>query len=721
MQSIIKYIFNMKRLPFLLLLVVMAFSFFAFRSNLSTNQTPPGKYELILKMVGQMLSQGHFSPQEINDNFSKKVFDKYVSELDPEKNIFLKNDYDSLYRKYGSSIDDEINGSKAESFLAVSHVFDKRVKEEEVWTKEILSKPFDYTIKESVNFDGTKSDYAVGQLRRKDLWRKKLKYIALERYVELLDEKAANKNKKDYGAKSDVQLEKDARIKTDTLITRVFDRYKAKYTDEDKFNMFVNAITSTMDPHTEFFPPLDKRYFDEEMSGTFYGIGAGLQYAEGNIKIISINAGSPASKSGMLQQGDIITKVAQGDQPAVDLMGYSLPDAIKLIRGKEGTIVTLTIKKTAGTIKTVKLKREKIVNEEVYAHSAIIKNSAGYKKIGIIHLPEFYASMGKSEERSCYQDVAKEVEKLKGENVDGIILDLRYNGGGSLYDVVQMVGLFVGEGPVVQVKDRNNRPTILRDKEKSAVYTGPFAVMVNEFSASASEIFAAAIQDYGRGVIIGSTSTYGKGTVQRNIGLDDKKGFTYEESDLGTVKLTLQKFYRISGGSTQLKGVASDIILPDPLDNLKLREKDDKDALPYDEIPKADYIPYKANFDIARIQTLSNQRLQQDSTFRIIKANSEWISKENDKIYPLDIVEYRKEKLELKNKSSQIEAVVKLKNKLKVELLPAEVNKYADDKNKQERLKQWLKLLSEDIYLNQTVKVIDDMIGMNSLANNEKK
>ncbi|WP_300600390.1 carboxy terminal-processing peptidase [Niabella sp.] len=706
----------MKRLPFVLLIILLTGSFFAFKSSVA--RTPPGKYEQIMGLVGQLLEQGHFSPQNIDDNFSKKVFDKFMDDLDFEKNVFLKSDYDSLAALYATRIDDEIKGAPVRSFLAISSVFDRRIQETAGWSKTILAKPFDYTVNESITLNTDKLQYPGSSTEREDRWRKKLKYLALERYVDLQDERTANKNEKGYVVKSDTDLEKQARSRTDTVIGRLFERYKAKYRDDDKFDMFMNAIANTMDPHTSFMAPVDKRYFDEEMSGVFFGIGAALMQSDGKIKITSLNAGSPAEKSGQLQTGDIITKVAQGDGPAEDLMGYNVQDAVKLIRGKEGTIVKLTVRKTDGVVKVVRLKREKIENDfDTYARSAVINDPVKHTHVGIIYLPEFYAAFDDPNGRRSYLDVAKEVQKLKDAKVDGIIIDLRYNGGGSLFDVVNMVGLFVGKGPVVQVKGRGNRAEVLDVKDESVLYDGPLAVMVNEFSASASEIFAAAIQDYGRGVIIGGTSTFGKGTVQRNFGLDAKNGITYGESDLGTVKLTLQKFYRVSGGSTQLKGVESDIVLPSYMDVLKLKEKDNKDALPYDEIAKASYLPWRSAWNMPEIKTLSDQRLKSDSSFKVIKDNSQWLVRENDES-SLNIDGYRKERKAIKEKSEQMNAAQKLKNKMDVTLIPSEANKFAGDKTKQERANQWLKGLSEDIYLNQAADVVDDMVNIDRLAKN---
>lgn len=699
----------MKRLPFFILLVIVAGSFFAFKNEFLPGKNPGGKYEMIMQMVARLLAQAHYDPKSIDDAFSEKVFNKYLDELDPRRNIFQKSDVDSLTRLYAHRVDDELEGAPVESFRGVSRVFDKRVAEAARWKDEILAKPFDFTIKENAELDGKKIDFPADEKERKDRWRKMMKYYALERFVDFQEAKAVSKS-----SKTDAQLEKDAREKVDTMMTRVFNRYKAKFTEEDKFNLFVDNITTAMDPHTEFFPPLDKDYFDQELSGTFFGIGAGLQYTEGLIKITSLNVGSPAAKSGQLDPGDIITKVGQGkDGPFVDMLGFDVQDAVKLIRGKEGTTVRLTVKKLDGTVKEVSLVRAKIENDvDTYARSAILTDSARKTKIGIIYLPEFYTSFGDRNGRSSFTDVAREVQKLKDEKVDGIIMDLRRNGGGSLGDVVQMVGLFIKDGPIVQVKDRISGPVSLKDEDRSVLYDGPLAVMVDEFSASASEIFAAAIQDYKRGIIIGSTSTYGKGTVQQNIGLDSADKYRRDGSgDLGAVKLTLRKFYRVSGGSTQLKGVESDIVLPSQWEPLKVREKDNEFALPYDEISRSNYTPWNSALDLNALKQLSAARLEEDSSFQVIKRNAAWLAGESERTYPLNIDEYKAEKKVIKQKSDQIIAAQKLKKNLEVSLLPMELNKYADDKNKQERLQMWIKALSEDIYLNQAQQVMEDMIS----------
>ncbi len=695
--------------------MVVAASFLAFKTigtALNTASVPPSKYEQILKLVNEMLTQGHFNPQDVNDEFSKKVFKKFISELDPEKNIFTEGDLTSL-KKYETKIDEELKGAKVEFFLQAGALFNKRMEEASAIYKDLLSRPFEFTANEEVQLDEDKLGFTTNAAELKDRWRKKIKFTVLERYADQLEQREKNKGKEGFVVKTDQELEKDARERVGKSLDRVFDRFRFKFNDDDKFNVFVNTITTTMDPHSEFFPPVDKRYFDEEMSGRFYGIGASLQYDDGNIKVSSILTGSPAYKSGELQPGDVIQKVAQGKEEPVDLTGYVVTDAVKIIRGKKGTEVRLTVKKTDGSVKTIILVRDEIVQDETYARSAIVKE--GGSKIGYIFLPEFYANFEDPKGNRCYIDVAKEIVKLKEEKVDGIVMDLRNNGGGSLYDVVQMVGLFIDEGPIVQVKDRDNKPSVLKDKDKNVLYDGPLTVMVNEFSASASEIFAAAIQDYGRGVIIGSTSTYGKGTVQRNIGLDET-GFSMSNSDLGTVKLTLQKFYRINGGSTQLKGVSSDIVIPDNLEYLKVREKDSPDALGWDEITKAGYTNWNPGYNLETIKQLGNQRIENDPSFKLIKETTEWLSKQNEKPRSINLEKYRQERKTISESVKQLETLLKLKAQIDVQALPKEVNKWGDDKAKQDRFNNWLKDRQKDIYLDQAVRVINDIISQQNIA-----
>ncbi len=439
MPSALNYIMNMKRLPLLLLMLAVGI-FLAFNTLGTGTNIPPSKYERILQSVGEILTQGHFNPKDINDNFSQQVYKKYFEDMDPEKNIFLLEDIEKL-KKHEKRIDDEIKGAPVEFFLEVSKIFNKRVEDAAKIYKAILAKPFDFSTNETITTDSKKLQFAKNNSQLEDYWRKRLKYLALDRFVELQDIREKNKGKEGFVAKSDVELEKEAREKVGKIIDRMFERYRLKFNDDDKFSIYVNTITQTMDPYTEFFPPVEKRYFDEQLSGRFSGIGASLTYDEGNIKIASLLTGSPAWKSQLVEVGDVIMKVGQGRDSATELTGYVVEDAVKLIRGKKGTTVTLTLKKKDGSLKIVQLVRDVIEQDETFARSAIINN--GTTKTGYIFLPEFYANFDDPNGRRSGEDVKKEIKKLKEANVDGIVIDLRNNGGGSLYDVVQMVGLFI--------------------------------------------------------------------------------------------------------------------------------------------------------------------------------------------------------------------------------------------------------------------------------------
>ena len=707
--------FSKRTLPVLILLLsaglIVAFKTLGWGGN------PPGKYEKILHNVGDMLKQIHYSPKKIDDEFSKQLFKKFLNDqfVDENKNILLQSDVQEL-KKYETRLDDEITGANVAFVPAVSEVLRKRLPEAVAIYKEILAKPFDFTKDETFEQDPDKTDFPKNEAERKESWRKKLKWLTLERYADLLEAREKNKGTEGFVVKTDAELEKEARDRVLKILDRYFERMTVKVSDDDRFNNYVNTITEMMDPHSTFFPPVDKRYFDEQMSGKFFGIGASLKEEDGMIKIGSLLTGSPAWKSGQVQVGDVILKVAQGAGEPTDLTGFVTEDAVKIIRGSKGSEVRLTLKKSDGSVKIVSLIRDEIIQDETFARSAIVNTPKG--KIGFIYLPEFYANFDDPKGPRCSEDVRKEVIKLKEQNVDGIVMDLRSNGGGSLYDVVQMVGLFIEGGPIVQVRDRDGKPQVYYDRDKSVLYDGPLAVMVNEFSASASEIFAAAIQDYNRGVIIGSSSTYGKGTVQRNIGLEKVIGYMDPNSELGTIKLTLQKFYRINGGSTQKRGVTSDISLPDIYEFSKLREKDNPEALPWDEISKAEYNNWKYSLDLNPIKQASATRLKDNHTFNTIRKNAQWLSSLNDKPRSLNLKKYQEEQKMVRNSAKEIEASIKLPSELDVTALPEDLKKYEYDAGKLERFKDWVKRLKSDIYLDEAVKVVNDMVVQKNMVYN---
>ncbi|MBO9727608.1 MAG: carboxy terminal-processing peptidase [Chitinophaga sp.] len=683
-------------------------------NKLGHNEDPPGRYEVIMNLVGQMLKEGHYQPKAIDDKFSTEVFNKYLRSLDTEKKFFLRTDVDKLL-PLSTHIDDELKGAPIDCFRSINTLIKQRVAEAATIYPEILAKPFDFTVDEKVTLDPDKIDYPADENARKEAWRKVLKYRTLEKLTDLQEMREKDKGKDTVKVKTDAELEAEARVKVKQLYDRYFERLKNRQNDNDRFNLYVNAITTTMDPHTDYFPPDEKRAFEEQMAGKFFGIGAQLKEEGDKIRVVSIVTGSPSWKQGQLKANDVIQKVAQGNAEPVDITGYPVEDAVKLIRGKKGTPVKLTVRSVDGTTKDITIVRDEIVTEETFAKSAIIN---GQHKIGYIYLPEFYADFNDRNGARSAEDVAKEVAKLKAEKVEGIILDLRFNGGGSLQDVVQMAGLFIPEGPVVQVRSRGGEAVVLRDRDKNVQYEGPLAIMVNEYSASASEIMAAAMQDYKRAVIIGSTQTFGKGTVQRLFNLDD----FYPVKDggsLGALKLTQQKFYRANGGSTQLKGVASDIVLPDPY--YEVAERKDSDALAYDEIPRA---PFNAWYNPVNTESLkrnSEKRMATSPAFKLLNENLNTLKKlEKQETYSLNLQTYKSEQKSNTAALKKYDAVNDKVKELNIINIKSDMDKFGGDSSKIARNKDWLKIRTKDIYLDEAVNVMNDLI-VQSLPKMQRK
>ncbi|MEY2901826.1 MAG: hypothetical protein RLY89_932 [Bacteroidota bacterium] len=690
-------------------IVLFAALFFAFKGieygksdiNITLRQR-------LVAAIGSLMEQEHYSPKPINDAFSKEVYKKYLNDLDGEKILFLQSDIKE-FKKFETTIDDEIHGSAILFAPTVSTVFDKRIPELIGMYKEILSQPFDFSTEESAVLDGDKMDFAKDEKERKDRFRKLLKFLTLERYVDLQEVREKNKDTKDFVAKADTALEREARMKVMKIMDKKYDRIKSTFNEDQRFNAFLNTITNLMDPHTDYFPPIEKRAFDEEMSRRFYGIGAQLREDDAGIKIASVQTGGAAWKTGEVAANDVIVKVAQGKEEPVDVTGFATEDAVKLIRGNKGTEVRLTLKKLDGSIKVVTIIREEVSLDEALVRGAVIQNGAD--KIGYIYLPEFYADFEREDGNRCSEDVAKEVEKLKAENVKGIVIDIRNNGGGSLYEVVQMVGLFINQGPVVQVRDKEGKSSALNDKNAGAIYDGPLAVMVNELSASASEIFAAAIQDYKRGIIIGSSSTYGKGTVQKTVPFGKPIDFSSGRTEYGAVKLTFQKYYRINGGSVQLKGVTPDVVLPDAYEFYKIREKDNPASLPWDEITKVPYNTWN-NADLSSVVKNENDKIAQNKSLNLLRDNLSWLSKNAEMPVNLNMQKYKDMQKQIKATVSQNNSLLKIKEEMAVEAMKVDHDKFYNnpDKVKGERYQAWLKSIKTDMYVDETVKMVSSLI-----------
>ena len=729
MHAIMTYV-KQNKWKFFATLILVGGLFFAFNTFNATNpESSEVRHRKLLSTVGRLLESEHYSPKVIDDKFSKEVFDAYLKTLDPEKNILLQTDIDSL-KVFATTIDDEIHGATIQFEPAANSMYERRAIEVKKIFESIIQNPFDFTTDDSLKMDFDNMGYPKNEAERIQRWNLSIKYKVLDRFVTLIEDRtkhAAAKAiadtskikdtvKDNFVIKSDAALEIEARATVKKSYVKRFSLLEKSFDKEKRFESFLNTITGLMDPHTDYFAPVEKRSFTEQMSGTFYGIGAQLTQDDNGVKIASIQPGGAAWKSGQLVVNDVIVKIAQGAEEPVDVSGYETTDAVKLIRGDLGTEVRLTVRKPDGTTKIVSLIREKIVLDEGFARSAIIQN--GNDKYGYILLPDFYADFEREDGARCSKDIAKEVEKLKAEKVKGIIIDIRYNGGGSLYEVVQMAGLFIDKGPIVQIRSKEGKSQVLSDETPGILYDGPLVVMVNEFSASASEIFAGAIQDYKRGLIVGSTSSYGKGTVQRNVSFGKPLDAMGIQTEYGAVKLTFQKFYRVTGSSTQRKGVVPDVVFPDDYEFLKYREKDNPSALPWDEMERAKYTPWTTSNEIASIAAKANNKIKNDTATIRFKKNLQWVSGQVDKPVALELNKYIQYKKEIQGVIQQNENILKLKKPMTVTALKADYDKFYNnpDKTKQDRYQAWLKMVAKDIQVNESSKLLNEFTRPNSIA-----
>ena len=683
----------------LVVVIIAALSFFAFRK---TND----KQASILKSLVQTLQKEHFSDLNFDDGFSKKVFKMYLERIDLNKKFFLKSDIDEL-KKYETSLDDQLLNSTSEFYMAASERFKSRIDESEKYMMESFDKPFDFSTNESVQMDSKKIEWAKDQQELKQQWYLSLKYQTLARYSDMLDEKATAIEKKDtsYKVRTDDELEADAREKTKKANSDYFKRLR-KLDEDEKFSIYLNCITSVCDPHSDYFTPPKKQEFNDQMSGSFEGIGAQLQEKDGFVKVTLIITGSASWRQGQLKVDDVITKVAQGASEPVSVQDMPLNDVVKMIRGKKGTEVRLTVKKPDGSTVVITIVRDIVVTEETFAKSMLIKESN--HTIGYIYLPEFYADFSKRSGRRCAVDILNEIEKLQNDHAEGIILDLRNNGGGSLSDVVDMAGFFVKDGPMVQVKDRKDQSVQLNDEDDAVRYSGSLIIMVNELSASASEIMAAAMQDYKRAIIIGSPSTFGKGTVQRIFELDN----AMSESGLGSAKITTSKFYRINGSTTQLKGVIPDIILPDQYKYLDIGEKDEDYPLAFDEIKKAKYETWSNAPDYNKIKESSAKRVDKNDAFKLIEQYAKRLKNERDnQVYSLNLKKYQDDLKQDKEANKKNELVTNYKSHLNFEALTDDKASWQSDSVKVSKAKTWQGQLQKDVYLEEAVSVMLDMLS----------
>lgn len=711
---------------FLLFALLIAFASCSFTNKTFDNSD---KDKVLIQLITYLLDQGHFSPQELDDDFSQNVFVEYINRLDPYKRYFYESDIEE-FEAYKYDIDDQIKAYDLTFFNLTHERLLQRVEESKKLYASILDKPFNYDKNEVFSADYENLDYAQSKREMKERWRKQLKFSSIANYDDLIAQRDAetdptnmpesefspeNETTKGSEKKSLKEIEEQARLETKEILDELHG-YIDDRNRNDWFSVYINALVEEYDPHTSYLPPADKERFDQSISGNFEGIGARLSKKRDAISVVELISGGPAWRANELEVGDEILKVKQEDEDeAVNIVGLRLDDAIKFIKGPKGTVVTLTLKKVDGTIENISITRDVVELEETFVKSSTVERDG--KTFGVINLPKFYIDFDDRSKRTAAADMKKELIRLKEQDVQGLVLDLRNNGGGSLQTVVEMVGLFIEKGPVVQVKTTGEPKEVLSDTDESIYWDGPLVVLVNELSASASEIFAAAMQDYKRAIILGSKQTYGKGTVQIIFDLNRwVKNNT--NGDLGALRFTTQKYYRIDGGSVQLEGVKSDVVVPDRYSYINIGEKDTNNPLPWDKIDPASYEEWSNYFDYETTIAKSKARMADNEQLALIDANAKWVKSIRDReTYSLNYDKYRKE-MELNDEEiKRFEKLSEYQTDLTFASLPYEVQLMEQDSVLKEKRVRWHQNLSKDVYIEEALNVLNDLKMSYSIKN----
>jgi carboxyl-terminal processing protease len=663
---------------------------------------------LVIQLITYVLDQAHYLDKEIDDNFSEEVFETFIENIDPYKRYFYASDYKD-FSKYKFSIDDSFKSPDLTFFNLVHDRFINRISETKSIYKKILSTPFDFTKQEQFNLDIDEMEYVNNESELYDRWRRLLKIYVIENYHdEIKDDQRKFEKDSTFLIRSNAEIEETVRLDLSQTMDESYRVLQEELQRQDWFSIYINSFVSQYDPNTSYLDPDSRDRFDVDISGNYAGIGAMLRKKIDKVEITEIISGGPAWRDNSLEKGDAILKVRQEDEDeAVSILGMRLSDAVKLIKGEKGTNVYLTVKKVDGSVSEISIKRDIVLLEETYIKSSIVsKNNLKY---GVINIPKFYIDFDNQSNRDAAKDLRLEINRLKEEGVKGLVIDLRNNGGGSLKTVVDMAGMFIKNGPVVQVKYFDKEKQILSDRDRSILWTGPLVILVNEGSASASEILAAAMQDYKRAIVIGGNQTWGKGTVQVVFPLNRMvRGNT--NGDLGALRYTTQKYYRINGGSVQLEGVKSDINVPYRYKYLDFGEKDSDNPMQWDEIGKADYSTWQSNFDFNQAIEKSKIRMENNNYLKLVDENAKWIKSVRDnKIVNLNYDNFKEEIQKNSLETEKFKALDDYSMDYTFNSLPYEINLISSDSVLGMKRERWHKSLSKDIYIEEALNVLSDL------------
>ena len=697
--------FKLSTILLAITLLINSFAINASQKN-SFSNSDPEKDKVLIYVLKNILTRGHFVAKELNDDFSEMVYKSFIDGLDPSKRYFTQEDLKE-FSKYKYQIDNQLLKDDLSFYNLVYNRFLAEIKKAKSYYGSLLKQPFDFSKDETIDIDYEKVSFAKNNNQLIDYWRKQLKLQTLGRIqeqTELQEEKV--KKDKNFKVKSFTTLEKEARAEVLKNMDELYIRIEELESD-DWFTTFLNSVVGAFDPHTTYMSPNIKDKFDQDISGKVEGIGARLQKKGIYTHVFELVAGGPASKQGDLEPEDIILKVAQGNKEPLDIVGMRLDDAIKFIKGKKGTEVKLTVKKKLdGSIKVISIIRDVVELDETYVKSSIVEKNG--KKYAIIDLPSFYIDFEDRNSRDSAKDMEQEIERLKAENVVGLIVDLRNNGGGSLKTAIEISGLFIDQGPIVQVKYRDEKPVIKNDIDPKVQWEGSVVILVNEFSASASEIFAAAMQDYKRAIILGGNQTYGKGTVQNILPIN--QFYPKYETDLGYLKMTIQKFYRVNGGSTQIEGVYSDITMPSRYSYMKFGERDLDGALSWDKVPQAKYTQTNSYSNFTDVIYNSKQRISSSSNFQLINEYAKWLKKNQDETsYSLNYKKFFEESEMKELEAKKFKSVFDYKSDLTFLSPKYEQILLKADNSLADKRVSWHKNLSKDMYISEALNVISEL------------
>jgi len=684
----------------------------------SLNETQNEEYEkLVTKITQKIIEKWQYSPKEVDDIYSILVYDVFMDRMDYDRKYFLTNEI-FVFDQWREKLDDLIYDYEPEFFNLYIDTWKTRIGEIKYFINNLEIDELNFNKKEFLEINPDKRNYFKTKELLFEDWRKRFKFQILRKYWSLTEEDSTN-----YNSEFNGKLNKDILVKAYEKELKNSNRRFDRLISQDRnelYSIFINAYTQTFDPHTSYFMPSRKEDFDINISGRLEGIGARLREDGGYIKVVDIIPGGAAWRQGELKIDDLIIEVAQEGEEPVNIVEWRSRDAVKLIRGKKDSEVRLTVNRADGSSQVIPIIRDIIIIEDTYSKSMLLEHKLVDHKIGYITLPKFYHDFKNEGGRNSADDIRNDLIRLNDAEVDGLIFDLRNNGGGALDDVVKMGGFFIEDGPIVQVNGRNNRKRILQDKDSNIIFDKPVVFIVNQYSASASEILASAMQDYKRAIIVGSEQTFGKGTVQRFINMD--QFLTKNETDyspIGSLKLTIQKFYRINGESTQYKGVIPDIVLPFKNDYKEIGERALDNYLDWDTISEASYDELERNNEsVNYLVENSKNRIANNSFFQeIISRRLVLEEKNNNSLISINQNDFIIRALKEKNESEEfIELIDEFK-----EFDLIDIVSFKDlDKLEKVELEKEIKLqdkLKKDFYLNETIFVLNDLIEQLSKSN----